>query len=64
MTIISDAYAHVRASQVCPLCDKDKGEGLMVCWPCFSEHGFRDRLEGEHIQDKIAQREIELRRQA
>jgi hypothetical protein len=36
-------YPLTRHAALCPLCDKPKGEGLMlVCWPCYRAHDMRN----------------------
>ena len=32
----------VRKSHTCPLCTQHKGEGGLVCWPCFRKHDMRN----------------------
>jgi hypothetical protein len=34
-------YPHVRASDVCPLCKRNKDRGLIACWPCYHALGMR-----------------------
>jgi len=38
-------YTHIRQSEDCPLCHKVKDVGLVVCWDCYKEHGFRNGVD-------------------
>lgn len=49
---------HVRNARLCPLCDGDKAQGLVACWPCYNTHGLR---YGNAIaESRIAARERHL----
>jgi len=34
-------FPNVRTSAFCPLCDKHKDDGLLVCWSCYKTHDLR-----------------------
>ena len=41
-------HPHVRACGICTCCNGPKSAGLLVCWPCYNKHNFRDGL-GDRI---------------
>ena len=50
-------YPHVRASHVCPLCQRDKDQGLIACWPCYHARGLRyGNNEVEELLQQIESR--------
>jgi hypothetical protein len=42
-------YPNIRASEHCPMCGRDKDQGLLVCWPCYRLHNVRNGLDQETI---------------
>lgn len=51
-------YPHVRASDVCPLCQRHKDQGLIACWPCYHARGLR--YGDEEAERLITQTESRL----
>jgi hypothetical protein len=50
-------YLHVRASDVCPLCCRHKGPGLVVCWSCYHARGMRyGNKEAEELLEQTESR--------
>jgi hypothetical protein len=35
-------YPNIRQSARCPLCERAKDQGLLVCWPCYRVHDMRN----------------------
>ncbi len=42
MTTITLDHPMIRAGRVCPICGDHKEPSLLVCWPCYSNHGMRN----------------------
>lgn len=52
-------FPNVRGSALCPLCEKSKDAGLLVCWSCYRASDIRNgNTEAELL---IARAESELR---
>jgi hypothetical protein len=51
-------YPHVRASDVCPLCQRYKDRGLIACWPCYHARGLR--YSNNEVEDLLKQIESRL----
>lgn len=48
-------FKHIRSHKLCPLCEREKGIGPVVCWPCYRSNGLR--YGNLSVNDKL--REIE-----
>jgi hypothetical protein len=57
--LIDDERPNVRASGRCPICERQKHSGLLVCWHCWRREGLR--LGNARAEALIAQRELELK---
>jgi len=51
-------FPHVRSTDVCPLCHRQKDFGLIVCWPCYCDWGMR--YGSDEAEELIRQDEIRL----
>jgi hypothetical protein len=50
---------HVRQGSTCPLCNRLKDVGLIVCWPCYKRHAMK--YGNPRCEAIIAEREEALR---
>ena len=44
--LISLDYPHTREWHVCPICNREKDSGLLVCWTCYRAHNLRNSILG------------------
>ena len=51
-------HPRIRETVVCPLCHKQKGKGLVTCWPCYRE--YRLRYGNENAEALIDEEERRL----
>jgi hypothetical protein len=42
-----------RKHGLCAVCGRHKDAGLLVCWPCYRKHDFRNGAQGARVDDLI-----------
>ena len=51
----------IRKHLICPLCDLHKGQGLVVCWPCYRLWDMRNGDPAVEAELDLAERHLEAR---
>lgn len=56
-------FPNVRAIALCPLCEKHKDVGSIVCWSCYRNHAMRyGNFEAELLIERAENKLREQRR--